>query len=138
MNPEFTARIPPDVESLSRTIEEVAAFLAAVDVPEDASYAVQLAIEELVTNTFKYGFPNREARPVALRIVIHADHAGLELTDDGDPFNPFAQPAPDFNLPAEERPPGGLGLHFVSNMMDECQYTREPNRNILRLRKKFP
>ena len=138
MNRQFLGEIAPDMESLSAKIEEVGLFLSQNQVPSDASYAIQLALEELVTNAFKYGFSHRAPLPVSIRLEIGETHVEMILSDAGDPFNPFDQTAPELDLPAEERPIGGLGLHFVKNMMDECHYHREGHQNILHLHKAFP
>jgi serine/threonine-protein kinase RsbW len=57
------------------------------------------------------------------------------VEDDGKPFDPLAAPAPD--LTGKDRKPGGVGLHFVRNLMDEVTYTRRDGTNHLRLMKRL-
>jgi len=37
---------------------------------------------------------------------------------------------PDTSLPLEERSISGLGIHLVSNMMDEVSYKRRTGKNV--------
>ena len=59
----------------------------------------------------------------------------LTVTDDGHPFDPREVPEPDIQLPVEERPVGGLGIHLLRKMSDRMEYGREGGRNRLCLRK---
>jgi serine/threonine-protein kinase RsbW len=45
------------------------------------------------------------------------------------------QQQPDITLSVEERPVGGLGIFLISQIMDEMDYTRKENLNILTLNK---
>ncbi len=38
-------------------------------------------------------------------------------------------PAPDLNRPLEERPVGGLGIHLVRQLAEDCRYDRVDGRN---------
>ena len=44
-------------------------------------------------------------------------------------------PKPDINAAAEERNIGGLGIHFVKELMDKVEYQYKDNKNILVLSK---
>jgi len=46
----------------------------------------------------------------------------VEVEDNGRPFNPLHVPEPDTKQSLEERPIGGLGVHFVGNLTDELEY----------------
>jgi len=61
----------------------------------------------------------------------------VEVEDDGRQFNPLELPEPDLEKKLEERPIGGLGIHLVRNLMDELEYRRTHNKNILIMKKKI-
>ena len=56
------------------------------------------------------------------------------ISDDAIPFNPFRDDPPDTTkLSIEDRSIGGLGIHIVKNLMDEYEYKRNVNNNIITL-----
>lgn len=59
----------------------------------------------------------------------------VELEDDARPYDPTAVPHPDIDAPIEARPIGGLGIHFVREMMDGFAYRRSEGRNVVTLTK---
>ena len=61
----------------------------------------------------------------------------VKVEDDGREFNPLELPEPDLEQKLEERPIGGLGIHLVRNLMDELDYKRTHNKNILTMKKKI-
>jgi anti-sigma regulatory factor (Ser/Thr protein kinase) len=61
----------------------------------------------------------------------------MRIEDDGVPFNPSESKTPDFQCDIEECKIGGLGIHLIKKMMDEVQYQRVADKNILVLRRKL-
>jgi anti-sigma regulatory factor (Ser/Thr protein kinase) len=59
------------------------------------------------------------------------------VTDDGNPFDPLTQLAPDTTLPVEDRPIGGLGLHLLRQMSDGFAYARIDGNNRVTMRKRL-
>ena len=73
---------------------------------------------------------------IELCIVSTPDELSIDIIDDGHAFDPFTEaPPPDLDSSVEERPIGGLGVHFVKTMMDDVQYQRDQGRNHVKLRK---
>lgn len=137
MSQTFNRRIPNTLEALTHCMEESTAFLEGLGAPMEAGFAVNLVLEEMITNTIKYGYRDDAVHEIDIALVLEPGEVSLTITDDGEPFDPFDQPEPDTSLPAEERPIGGLGLHLVKNMMNFCSYSREDGKNIVRILKKY-
>ena len=58
----------------------------------------------------------------------------IEIIDDGIPFDPLTEaPEPDLTSPIEDRPIGGLGVHFTKSLMDDVEYCRESGKNRLKI-----
>jgi serine/threonine-protein kinase RsbW len=57
----------------------------------------------------------------------------IEIIDWGIPFDPLSVPEPDINVPIEDHTIGGLGIFFTKKVMDEVQYRRDGQSNILTL-----
>lgn len=131
----FEKSVVPSLTAVTAALNEARCWMEARAVPGEASYAVLLAIEELATNAMKYGGVTGPEQNMFFTITL--DHAACELEfhDPGREFNPCNAPAPDLESPAEDREPGGLGLHLVKCLMDSMEYSRASGRNTCRMRK---
>lgn len=105
--------------------------------PAQTVFQLNLALEELVTNTMIHGFQGDRGHEI--RLVFQFDPGTVTVTviDDGIPFNPLAQPSVDSSLPLEEREPGGLGIHLVRQVVDEIDYGFEDGWNKVVITKHF-
>ncbi len=110
------------------------AFLQSRAVPPEAIYRVGLAVEEIVTNTIKFGYPDALPHEIAVNLSLAPGEAVLVIEDDARAFDPRTAPPPDLALPLEERPIGGLGLHLVRSLASGMTYRRQNDRNILEVR----
>ena len=102
--------------------------------------AVDLALEEHVTNLFDYAYgPTGEPgqHEIHVRLLLDPEWLWVEIEDDGSPFDPTSQPPVDTSLPPDEKPIGGLGVHLIRSIMDSLNYRSEGGRNILRLGKRL-
>ena len=100
-------------------------------------FALQIVVEELVTNVIDYGeVPVGEH---AVRVDLSTDNGELliRIADRGKEYNPLLREDPDVTLPAEQRPIGGLGVHFCKKLTDAQSYERRDGCNVLTLRKKL-
>ena len=100
-------------------------------------FALQIIVEELVTNVIDYG--GVPAGEHAVRVDLSAEGGELliRLTDRGTEYNPLLREDPDTTLPAEQRPIGGLGVHFCKKLTDAQEYERRDGCNVLTLRNKL-
>ena len=73
----------------------------------------------------------------AISLRIDGHRLTLEIEDRGRPFHPLDAPSPDLSAPLRERKLGGLGIHFVKQLMDDVAYARVADINRLRLRKRL-
>lgn len=109
------------------------AFLQSNEVDPDATFAVDLALEELVSNVIKYGYKNGDSKEIYVRLDVGRDQIKLLLEDSAPPFNPLNLPEPDLDKPIEQRPIGGLGVFLVRKTVDRIEYERLDDRNVLRI-----
>jgi len=123
--------MPNELGALEPLIERVVALLERCGADASAVFAANLALEELITNIIKYGYDDAERHVIRVRAEIDFGRFLLRISDDGHPFNPFDQPTPDTSLPIEERPIGGLGIHFVRNLLDEYRHEWRDGRNVV-------
>ena len=93
---------------------------------------LRLAVEEAVANIINHG----QATTITLQATMDDNQLVLTIDDDGQPFNPTGESATDFSVPADERPPGGLGIMFLHEMTDGLDYQRIDGHNVLRIIKR--
>ena len=133
----FRLTIGPDRTGVAQVHAGFAEFAAAHALPAAVRRSLNVALDELLTNTVAYGFAGRDGGEVTVAVELHPDRVAVTLTDDGRPFDPFAVAAPDTALPTDTRPIGGLGIHLVRELMDEVSYQRRADRNVVVLVKRL-
>lgn len=99
---------------------------------EQQLFQIELAAEEIFTNIARYAYPNEEGI-VELSCGEEGDGFAMEFADRGIPFNPLEQKLPDMDVPADERPIGGLGIYMTKQYMNEVSYTYTEGWNRLTL-----
>jgi anti-sigma regulatory factor (Ser/Thr protein kinase) len=130
-------RIVNDLAELSRVAESVDEFCASQAIPAACAFQLNVALEELLTNTISYGYDDTARHEIAIDIAREGETIVTELSDDGRPFDPLNAPPPDLDSAIEDRRIGGLGVHLVKTMMDEVTYAYRDGRNHITLRKKI-
>jgi len=125
-----------DLGELRTAAAEIDAFCASHDMPDAIAYAVNLAVDELLTNTISYGYDDDDVHALDLALSMDGDVIVIEITDDARPFDPSQNTTPDTSAGIDERSIGGLGIFLVHELMDEVQYRRIGERNMVTLRKR--
>ena len=92
---------------------------------------LRLAVEEAVANVINHG----QATAITLQASVEDKQLVLTIDDDGQPFDPTAESPTDFSVPADQRPPGGLGIMYLHKMTDGLAYQRVDGHNILKILK---
>lgn len=132
----FRISIGADPGEVARVNAAFADFLGAHAVPAAVQRSMSVALDELLTNTVSYGLPD-DGGEVTLEVELHPDRLTVTVSDNGTPFDPFGQPAPDTTLPVEKRPIGGLGIHLVRQLVEDVSYQRRSDRNVVVMTKRL-
>ncbi len=134
----LTLRVAADQAGLGRAQGEVEAFGEEEEWPPALAYQVNLVIEEVGVNVVSYAYgDDGEAHSFDISVASAPDAVTIEVVDAGRPFDPLTEaPPPDLESDVDERPIGGLGVHFVRKMMDEVRYRREDGKNCLTMVKR--
>lgn len=112
--PAFTKRIAARREEVLAALEELQGFLDGYDLSARLRNAVEVAAEELLSNAWKYAFPEGEPGEIAMLLVVGEAVARLEVSDTGVPFDPTLVPPPP--PPSLDGAPGGRGIHPVRGL----------------------
>ena len=93
--------------------------------PATAADLVQ-AVDEVVTNVIEHGYAGR---PGEVEVTFEAlpDAFELRIRDAAAPFDPTRVPEPRLDLPLEERPLGGMGVHLARALTDAFDHRILPS-----------
>jgi anti-sigma regulatory factor (Ser/Thr protein kinase) len=92
---------------------------------------VNLVLDEIVANVIRHGKAGENETQVSL--ALDGRRLIIDVTDAGVAFNPLDAPPPIFDVPLEERRPGGLGIHIVKTLAESVSYSRDSDRNHLKV-----
>ena len=137
MTAEMEMRIANRRDEMPAVAAMVEQFGAAHLVPIHIVNALNVALDEVVNNIISYGFEPDTRSEVLVRLSLDGREIAIEVEDAGRAFDPVAAPPPDMAGSRRERRVGGLGIHFVKELMDDVTYARTAGRNRLRLIKRL-
>ena len=101
----------------------------------EVTHDIHLVLEEVFSNIVFYGFCDQDEHQIFISLSLRNNTLVLEINDDGIPFNPLKSEAFNPKIPLEERETGGMGIHIVRELVDEIEYYRKQNKNILVMKK---
>lgn len=128
--------IEPSRAAIGACNTRVAERAGSRGVAEGLVKAVQVALDELLTNVVMHATPEPGAR-IRLQVDCERDWIEARISYPAPAFDPTAQSLPDVDAPLADRSPGGLGLLLVHRMMDVFEHRYADGHNHLRVRKQL-
>ena len=119
------------MDNISHIEPFIAQTAAKAGLEDREAKRLRLAVEEAVANIINYG----KATSISLQTAVEDNQMVLTIDDDGQPFDPTQDSPTDLSIPADKRPPGGLGIMLLHKMTEGLDYQRVDGHNILRIRK---
>jgi serine/threonine-protein kinase RsbW len=127
---------------IANRVEELPRVTARLDdlgtrrgLPRDAVADMHVALDEVLTNVLRHAYDDAGGHEIRIVLAVYPGGLQAEIEDDGRPFDPLTIAPPDRTAPLAERKVGGLGIHFVRNLLSELTYQRIGDRNRLVLTK---
>lgn len=104
-------------------------------VPERTRFAMELCLEESVSNVIRHGYAGRTDRPVVVRFVSPRKGAFVLFVEDEAPrFNPLDVMEPPAYDGHNKTQVGGQGIRLMREFADEVSYEEAaPTGNRLRM-----
>jgi len=134
-NGELQFTLKNRVAEIARLGERLGEFAAVRQLTPSVLYDLNLALEEAVTNIISHGYSDHREHEILVRIRVESGAVIVELKDDARAFNPLTAPDADVTTPLDERTAGGLGIHLMRKLMDEIEYQRLADGNLLIMKK---
>ncbi len=121
------------IDDISAAAQWVDTIAADQQLPEQLVFALQICLEELLTNIVRHGVAESSGDlshvampPVNVEITISTSAQGVNMIieDDGKPFDVVNAPAHRIDQPLNEVQPGGLGIQLIKNFASSIAYER--------------
>jgi anti-sigma regulatory factor (Ser/Thr protein kinase) len=128
------------LDNLSRVLACVDEELETAGCSMKTQMQVDIAVEEMFVNIANYAYAPGEGDADVCVETEETDggkRIRITLADQGKPYDPLMQEAPDVSLPAEKRKIGGLGIFMARKNMDDMTYEYRDGRNILTMFKRI-
>lgn len=129
-SPSLLIPMAADIGGLEIARLQARQFLENNAVDEHAVAAVELVLEEAITNTLRYGYAGKTGlREIEIDLQVDLDEVQVLIVDDAKPFDPLevdAQLLPDS---LDDAQVGGLGLLMIRNTASRMSYERREGKN---------
>jgi serine/threonine-protein kinase RsbW len=122
-----TMRWQADVDQLGAIRDFVAEASRSLGAGERAVLDLQLAVDEICSNSVRHGYGGREGQ---IEVTVERTGQSIEVVirDWGRAFDPAQVPQPALDIPLEQRSLGGLGLYLVRQVMDDVRFEFDEDR----------
>lgn len=119
------------LDNLYMMLAHIRASALEAGFSEESTSKIELALEEALVNIVCYAYPENKG---IIELQCKSDKKGMTILirDSGVPFNPLKYEA---KSPSPSQGIGGYGIHFIKQIMDDIQYTRDNNSNVLLMTK---
>jgi serine/threonine-protein kinase RsbW len=134
LNTQTERKFKRSYEELGKIFHFVEEFSTPHRIQKQTIHDVSLAVEELFTNMVKYNPDGPAEIKVELRIKDNLFEIRL-FDREAKPYDITKSQVYDLNRPAEERPIGKLGIHFVKNIMDVIDYKHNNEQTVITMKK---
>jgi serine/threonine-protein kinase RsbW len=98
---------------------------------------IRLAVDEACTNIIKHAYNFDSDQRVEIKIGLKDEKLWVSLKDTGDAFDPKSYSKPDIREQMKNRKRGGVGVFLIKKLMDEVEYVKADNANVIRMYKKL-
>jgi serine/threonine-protein kinase RsbW len=116
----LTIPAKPEYITLGRLALTGIARLRGEQLSQEVLGDLKLALTEACTNSVRHAYPGGEGT-VEITYELHADRLVVEVTDEGEGFEP--PPDASSRLDGEELAEGGLGIAIIEALADEFEIT---------------
>ncbi len=128
-SPSLLIPMVGDIGGLEIARLQARQFLENNAVDEHALAAVELVLEESISNTLRYGYDDGAPHSIEIDLQIDLDEVQLLIVDDGKPFDPLEGDAVLLPDSLDDAQVGGLGLLMIRNTASRMSYERRDGRN---------
>ncbi len=134
VNPRLILNPEPRLEALLETIQRVEAFAQSNQVSRSNTYALTVAVEELLTNTIMFGFEGVSEPDLAVSLEGRGEKIVCEISDNGAGFDPRSANSDSNQSHARSR---AFPSELIQEVAPSLEWRRDQGRNTVRLEYEF-
>ncbi len=124
----------PSQRGASRLItDDLLEHLGLYEWSASDTFAIHLAAEEAIVNAIVHGNRLDPAKKVHVSCTVSHDLARIEITDEGEGFDPAL--VPDCTLEERLEVPSGRGVMLMRSFMTRIEYNAKGNSVVLEKRR---
>jgi sigma-B regulation protein RsbU (phosphoserine phosphatase) len=126
--------VDPSPAGILKTQQRVRGILESRSIGHERVHDIELIVEELLTNIVRAANNDGKRIRLTLDCALTPLHIFLAVRDDGLEFNPLTIESPDLDADVAERGIGGLGIHMIKQLADDCSYIQVDGWNVFKAR----
>ena len=113
-----------DPLTLREMRDQIRAMVASVCTRQELTDSIVIALNEACMNVIQHGYQGNTTGDYEIRVAHHKirDAMSFELLDHAPPVDP----ATLVSRPLDDIRPGGLGVYFIRQLMDEMEFCTPP------------
>jgi serine/threonine-protein kinase RsbW len=128
--------LPSRIDAVAQAAEAAASVAGGLGLNEEATFGVDMAVREAVTNAVLHGNRLDEAKTVIVTLQGSPEAFVVTVRDRGEGFDPDSVPDP--TAAQNLLKTSGRGILFMRAFMDEVEWTRHPDGGtVVRMTKKL-
>jgi serine/threonine-protein kinase RsbW len=126
LDTELRLRLPADVACIEEAVELVVQHVEPrVGSTRTVRFNLRVALTEAICNAIVYGSDADPARRVDVRVAFGPRRIEMEVTDEGDGFDPAQVPDP--TAPDRVHRADGRGLFLIRHLVHELAFNERGN-----------
>ena len=126
-------KLPAEISNLRKFIELVSRCAEEQGLSPERIIEIGVATEEVLVNICNYAYQDQVGEVKVSCMLDDESRFIIEIEDAGIPFDVLSIGEPDLIDDIDERQVGGLGVFIIKELVEDVQYRREDNKNILKL-----
>jgi serine/threonine-protein kinase RsbW len=132
MNPvpsQLRLKLPSDTANLVSVRVAVEEWCAANGMEKKGCDEIGLCVNEAMANIIRHAYNGAADQPIEVTAEDQPDTVKIAIRDWGNGINPMSLPV----APYDPLKPGGLGLICMKQMMQQVQFTPQPDGMLLEM-----
>lgn len=123
--PQMILALRNRFEDLQVALRQIETFCGRQQLAHEEIFSARLAVEEIITNTLKYGYDDDAEHEVVVALQMRENNLHIRIEDDARAFDPLQAPPSERGSLA-----GGNGLKLVRAFFEESRYQRVDGKNV--------